>query len=233
MTAKQTLPIIYEEISKYFKLDEQGNLWKRYGKSSTWKPCHQNKTDKLGYLQVSFKGINYLQHRIIYCLHTKLEIPIALDIDHINGLRHDNSIDNLRLVSPRENCQNRSRHRNGGLVGATYIKQRKKWEARIYLSKNERVSLGYFNSEVEAHQRYIEALNLIHLNKIEIQKHFNIAQFTSKYKGVYWYKNSRKWVARITVNSKLKHLGSFNSEEEAYTAILNHKKGGVKHDPRN
>ena len=233
MKAKQTLSIIYEEIKHYFKLDEEGNLWNlltgsgQRGKKGEWKPCYQNKPNKAGYLHVSFKGALYLQHRIIYCLYTKLDVPTNLQIDHIDGDRVNNNIDNLRLVTRRENCQNQSGHRNGRLPGTTYNKPTKKWQAQILLSNGELVSLGYFNSEVEAHQRYIEALNLIHLNKIEIQKHFNLAQFTSKYKGVSWHKNSHKWIARITVNSKLKHLGYFNSEEEAHQAYLNFKKGGA------
>ena len=159
-------PIIYNEISKYFKLDEQGNLWKLF-KGGEWKPCYQNKPHKAnGYLRVRFKGTIYPQHRIIYCLYTKLDVSTNLQIDHIDGDKVNNNVDNLRLVSNRENHQNRSEHRNGRLPGTTYRKQRKTWEARIYLSTNgECVSLGSFNSEVEAHQRYIEALNLIHLNK--------------------------------------------------------------------
>ena len=38
---------------------------------------------------------------------------------------------------------------------------------------------------------------------------------SSKYKGVYWDKDRKKWRARIRVNDVLKHLGSFKSEEDA------------------
>lgn len=41
---------------------------------------------------------------------------------------------------------------------------------------------------------------------------------SSKYKGVSWYKKSNKWVARIKVDGKDKHLGYFASEEEAALA---------------
>ena len=39
---------------------------------------------------------------------------------------------------------------------------------------------------------------------------------TSKYKGVYWYKN--RWVTQITVNGKIKHLGRFKCELAAHHA---------------
>ena len=41
---------------------------------------------------------------------------------------------------------------------------------------------------------------------------------TSKYKGCSWYKRDKKWQARIRLNSKLIHLGLFDSEIEAAKA---------------
>jgi hypothetical protein len=35
---------------------------------------------------------------------------------------------------------------------------------------------------------------------------------SSNYKGVYWHKGQKKWLANITVNLKRIHLGSFNTE---------------------
>lgn len=232
MQTKQALPIIYNEIKDYFKLDSEGNLWNllttanRHGKKGEWHPCYQNKPNKsCGYLVVRFKGISYKQHRIVYSLATKQDTPTDLYIDHIDGNRVNNNIDNLRLVSHRENQQNQVKHRQGGLVGTNYDKQRKKWQARIriVLSNGEKVNLGYFNTELEAHNRYMEALPLVHLSKEEIQKHFNIAQFTSNYKGISWHKAHKKWESYIKVNGNQKHLGYFTSEEEAYQAYLSFK----------
>lgn len=42
--------------------------------------------------------------------------------------------------------------------------------------------------------------------------------YSSKYKGVSWKSTQGKWVARVTVNYKTKHLGYFKSEEEAARA---------------
>ena len=41
---------------------------------------------------------------------------------------------------------------------------------------------------------------------------------TSQYTGVHWSKNSNKWISRITINGKNKHLGSFNDELRAVYA---------------
>lgn len=49
---------------------------------------------------------------------------------------------------------------------------------------------------------------------------------SSKYTGVSWYKKSKKWVAKIHKNGKLKHLGYFNSE---YDAHLTYQKALKEH----
>lgn len=41
---------------------------------------------------------------------------------------------------------------------------------------------------------------------------------TSGYKGVVWHKIIKKWVARIKIDNKTKHLGCFTSPEEAFVA---------------
>lgn len=42
--------------------------------------------------------------------------------------------------------------------------------------------------------------------------------YSSKYKGVSWHKSSERWSARIRINGKIIHIGSFKSEEEASEA---------------
>jgi hypothetical protein len=41
---------------------------------------------------------------------------------------------------------------------------------------------------------------------------------TSRYKGVSWHKQNKKWVAYIGVDGSLHHLGCFTSEEAAARA---------------
>lgn len=44
---------------------------------------------------------------------------------------------------------------------------------------------------------------------------------SSKYKGVYWNKEKRRWTSRIKFNGKVKHLGHFKEEMEAAEAYNN------------
>ena len=45
--------------------------------------------------------------------------------------------------------------------------------------------------------------------------------YSSKYKGVHWNKESKKWKVQICINNKIKHLGYFTNELEASKAYNN------------
>ena len=42
----------------------------------------------------------------------------------------------------------------------------------------------------------------------------------SKYTGVCWDSNNKKWYSSIRINGKSKHLGRFSSEEDAYKMYI-------------
>jgi hypothetical protein len=53
------------------------------------------------------------------------------------------------------------------------------------------------------------------------QNHFNIGKTASNktgFKGVSWFKRTRKWRARITVSRKGRTIGYFDTKEEAHEA---------------
>lgn len=102
-----------------------------------------------GYLQVRICGKNFYVHRIIWEMHCG---PIIKDmqIDHINQVRTDNRIENLRLVSREDNSRNRTRqgNNNSGTTGIYWYKGTGKWRAGIKVDGKYK-SLGYF-SDFEA-----------------------------------------------------------------------------------
>ena len=55
-----------------------------------------------GYLRVGIDGVRYQVHRVIW-LYVYGVWPEGF-IDHINGVRDDNRLSNLRVVSPQHNC---------------------------------------------------------------------------------------------------------------------------------
>lgn len=74
-------------------------------------------------------------------------------IDHINGIRTDNRINNLRECTHAENCRNRKAI-GRGMKGVQ--KQCKRWAARIKLD-GKLIHLGTFDTEIEAHEAYCVA----------------------------------------------------------------------------
>jgi hypothetical protein len=108
-----------------------------------------------GYRCIRVDGKRYKAHRLAW-LYVHGCWP--KEIDHINGKRDDNRIANLREVTRRENGQNRSEHRDGKLVGASYSKQDKKWTAQIWVHRKKR-HLGYFETEEDAHNAYLMAVD--------------------------------------------------------------------------
>ena len=91
----------------------------------------------------------YLAHRVIWAI-TYGEWPLN-HIDHINGIRDDNRIENLRDVSRSENQKNQKRpaHNTSGAVGVSWANREKKWHAYINIDRR-RESLGYFTDLAEA-----------------------------------------------------------------------------------
>lgn len=72
-------------------------------------------------------------------------------IDHINGVRDDNRIENLREVTHAENCKNRRRMKNNssGVQGVYYSERHKMWKANIQ-ANGHAVFLGYYRTIDEA-----------------------------------------------------------------------------------
>ena len=62
--------------------------------------------------------------------------------------------------------------------------------------------------------------NLRVLTKRQNRQHCQSRGGTSRFRGVSWDKARGKWFAKITVNYKQIPLGRFDSEEEAYEAVL-------------
>lgn len=121
-----------------------------------------------GYLQVRipFLDCKKFVHRVIARAFLE-DYTECLQVDHINGLIKDNSVQNLRMVTNRQNSQNKKCHREGHLVGTRYHKKDKKWHSRIRIN-GKRIVLGYFGTEQEAHNAYMQALK-------EIQKEMPLA----------------------------------------------------------
>lgn len=85
-----------------------------------------------GYYRTKLNGKEIAAHRIVWQLHNG-EIPEGLQIDHIDGVRVNNDISNLRVASVSENLQNqkRSAKNTTGVKGLTWNKADAAWRGSV------------------------------------------------------------------------------------------------------
>jgi len=100
-----------------------------------------------GYTRVCYKKELYLAHRIIWAIVYKQD-PGQILIDHINRIRTDNRVENLRMATCAQNGSNRP-------TKGAYL-TRNGWRAQIQ-TKGKNVHLGYYSTEAEAAQAYQKA----------------------------------------------------------------------------
>jgi len=82
-----------------------------------------------------------------------------LVIDHINNIKTDNRVENLQIITQRENCSKEKRG-NSKYTGIYFCKSTNKWKARIRIN-DKRKYLGYFINEIEASNAYQNELKKI------------------------------------------------------------------------
>lgn len=141
-----------ELLEQYFEYKKDTGELIRKVRASTAMPGdkagHIKKSD--GYVYVRFLNKRYALHRIAWVMSYG-ENP-KCDIDHINCIRHDNRIDNLRLASRSMNLHNSSaRARNtSGHKGIKFVqKGKRKWMAIVMINYKQHY-IGVFHTIEEA-----------------------------------------------------------------------------------
>ncbi len=142
------------DFNKLFRYEE-GHLYNKVSRGNKAIVGSRSGTMTLdGYIQVGIKGKIYKTHRIIYEM-LKGEIPKGLEIDHINRIRDDNRIENLRLVTRQQNQW------NNNAKGYSWNKLLSKWQVRIKVNDKSK-HLGLFNMEQEAREAYLVSKKIHH-----------------------------------------------------------------------
>lgn len=125
----------------------------------TWVGKRADVGNDSGYRVIHFRYQTYLAHQVVCFL---FGISGEGEIDHINGMRFDNRVENLRLVSRAENQQNRRTITKANTTGFQGVhKKGRRFLAQITIS-NKNKHLGYFDTPEEAHEAYITAKRVLH-----------------------------------------------------------------------
>jgi hypothetical protein len=138
-----------DQVKKLFKCERGGLVRAVTCKSSKAGSIAGTKTAK-GYIRVSVDGKRYNAHGLVFLYHHGY---MPKFIDHINGIRDDNRIENLRECTESENGMNRKKIKgcSSKYKGVSWNRSSKKWKSSIKLN-GKAVSLGEFWCEDVASQ---------------------------------------------------------------------------------
>lgn len=168
--------ITQELVRKLFNYNPKtGILTRRISGRCSNKGDIAGRTNFDGYLGISINKKNYLIHQIVwlyvYGLLTTKENK--LQIDHINRIKNDNRLCNLRITNQTGNNQNRNlyiRNNISDVVGVSF--RQYTWIAYITISKKN-IYLGQYITKLEAVKaRYKAELKYDWLNKNSTAKQY-------------------------------------------------------------
>ena len=135
-----------EEIEKYLSYDPETGIFTRHKTDRRGsKDGQAGHLKSNGYKTISIHNVHYYAHRLAWIVSYNEEPPMM--IDHINRNRSDNRISNLRSVTNKENCMNKSIRCDNeiGITGVYWHKKAGKW-----MVERGRVYLGLYESLLEA-----------------------------------------------------------------------------------
>lgn len=102
------------------------------------------------------------KYKIIAMHRLLMNFPKGKDIDHINGNGLDNRRSNLRILSRRQNQQNKRAPKSSKYPGVCWDKYTQKWVAHVSIN-GEYKKLGRYDSEKGAFEAYKKAVkNYLH-----------------------------------------------------------------------
>ena len=134
----------------------------RLFRNKYWKIVENTNNNGRGYNIITINGKKIRRHRLLAYCFLGLDDIVGKSgaddcIDHINGTRLDNRIANLRITTHQGNHHNHTKAK-----GYCWNKQNKKYEARIGLNYKN-INLGYYDTEEEAKQAYLEGKKKYHI----------------------------------------------------------------------
>ena len=149
--------LLYKNGKFYWKLNKSNSIKK--GQESG---CNHNK----GYRSIKIDGKSYLVHRLVYLYHNGF---VPKFIDHIDGNRSNNEINNLRETNKSTNNWNSKMNtkNSSGVKGVSWDKRRNKWIAQCRVYK----ILYYIGAYDDLSDAKIEITKFRELNHKEFANH--------------------------------------------------------------
>jgi len=206
------------DYEKSYKVSDLGRVKSLKRPSSNF--CNKDKILVLitiiGYKRINLlkngKRKGFMVHRLVMLAFNQLS---NLTVDHINSIRDDNRLCNLRYCTQRENVAFYIA-KNYESIGVHFYKNCKKWGAKIII-KNAKYNLGFYTNKDDAINAYNTALYNWE-NKQEIPVYINPSK-TSKYKNISFIEKFQKWQITIRFNRKNYNFGHYTEEDVAFNIL--------------
>lgn len=171
-----------------------------------------------GYVTIHVAGRRYQAHRLIWLTHYGKEPKYQ--IDHVDQVKSNNALCNLREASNADNQKNTSLRKNSssGTTGVTWYRSTRKWLAKIS-SNGKRIHLGYFSNKKDAEAARLAAEDRLGFSRLHGQpRPAQRKPSGSERSGVHFHVRVNRWYARIYVDGRRLYLGCFVTKEEAIAA---------------
>lgn len=147
-------------MARYFndniRCYEDGSVERLWLRGNKWKKIPDTPNSLDGYNLIGYDNKKIRRHRIIGVCFLGLDLNDKNQtIDHINRIKTDNRVENLRICTPQQQMFNKT------AKGYYWSKQQNKWHAIIVLNHKQK-HLGFYNTEKEASQAYLNFKPTIH-----------------------------------------------------------------------
>jgi hypothetical protein len=152
------------------RIANTGHGGKRFLKSRIMS-LHKNHN---GYLQFLMQENNTIKcarvHQLVVMAFIDPNYKLTgKEVNHINHVRTDNRLENLEIITRRENVNKRNMKFSSNYVGVMWSKAQKKWTSSIRVNQKS-IHLGCFTDEKEASRYYQNAIIAIENNTQIIRK---------------------------------------------------------------
>jgi hypothetical protein len=147
--------ITYNDLRAHLAFDPETGLFTLRNTARRWKAGTQaGCINGQGYIQIRIAGRLYYAHRLAW-LYMHGTWPSEV-IDHINGIKSDNRLKNLRDVSTQKNAQNFTKPNANNSTGYLGVSMR----GNKFLAFRSGKYLGMTNTPEQAHLLYQAAKQL-------------------------------------------------------------------------
>jgi len=155
---------VFKDVKNYeglYQISNLGNV-KSLRNNIILKPRITLKYQTVG-LYKDNKMLNYKIHVLVGIMFLGYKNENRFEVlDHIDNDKSNNCVKNLQVITQRKNMTKDRKNKTSKYVGVSVVRLKKgdKWRSQILINKKV-YYLGLFNTELEAHNAYINKLKNI------------------------------------------------------------------------